>query len=439
MDKWRTHVLQYRRGGMAMERRTLGRESLGERWRWYGMLVGCLLAAYLAIWMFTEKTPFRHTPYCSYALQAQRWMEGHLDLGQDYPWLELAIYDGKYYVSFPPLPTLIVLPFVALFGVDGTPEYFITTVMSLIGAVQLLRLCNLYCEDRRKALLWTLLATIGSNFLLIGYNGDVWLMAQTAAFMFTSAALYTAATDREGDGKWPLLWLACAVGCRPFNIAYLPVVAWLLVEKFRKNGLTVGDALRRHWLWLAPPACVGGFYMALNQLRFGNPFQFGHDYLPEFTRSPDHVQFALSNIPWNFTGKLFALPRWEDGWLRFPKGGFAFFITSPIYGVGMLYLVRRLTGRLRGEAWGKGALTAVIGVCVSLHLLALCAHGSMGGIQWGLRYTIDAIPAVALGILLLRRPEGEALDGLLPPALVFGLCLNLVGTLAILNDWNIFL
>ena len=67
------------------------------------------------------------------------------------------------------------------------------------------------------------------------------------------------------------------------------------------------------------------------------------------------------------------------------------------------------------------------------------AHGTMGGIQWGLRYTIDAIPAAALGIALLRRPEGEGLDAVLPPALVFGLCLNLVGTLAILNDWNIFL
>ena len=36
-------------------------------------------------------------------------------------------------------------------------------------------------------------------------------------------------------------------------------------------------------------------------------------------------------------------------------------------------------------------------------------------------------------------PEGEGLDWLLPPALVFGLCFNIVGTLAILNDWNIFL
>ena len=423
-----------------MEARTLRQAPAGERWRWYGALIACVLAAYAVIWMFTEKTPFMHSPYCSYALQARRWLDGHLDLGEDYPWLELAIYNGRYYVSFPPLPTLIVLPFVWALGVDRTPEYFITTVMSLIGAVQMFRLFDLYCRERRMALLWALLATIGSNFLLIGYNGDVWLLAQTAAFMFTSAALYYAATDAEADGKWPLLWLACAVGCRPFNIVYLPVVAWLLLEKFRKNGLTLWGAVKKRWYWLIAPACVGAFYMALNQLRFDNPFQFGHDYLPEFTRSPDHVQFALSNIPWNFQDKLFGMPQWgEDGWLRFSKAGYAFFIASPIFALGFLYLIRRVVGRLRGDKLNHAALIALIGACVSAHLLALCAHGTMGGIQWGLRYTIDAIPAAALGIALLRRPEGEGLDWLQPPALVFGLCLNLVGRLAILNGWNIFL
>ena len=107
------------------------------RWKWYALLALSILAAYGAVWMFTDKTPWMHTAYCSYALQAERWLSGHLDLGQDYPWLELAIYQGKYYVSFPPLPTLLVMPFVALFGVDGTPEYLIAAAMSLIGAIQL--------------------------------------------------------------------------------------------------------------------------------------------------------------------------------------------------------------------------------------------------------------------------------------------------------------
>ena len=50
-------------------------------------------------------------------LQAQSWLEGRLDLGKDYPYLELAVFGGKYYVSFPPFPSYIMFPFAAL-GLD---------------------------------------------------------------------------------------------------------------------------------------------------------------------------------------------------------------------------------------------------------------------------------------------------------------------------------
>ena len=43
------------------------------RWKWERTLVLCLLAAYSAVWMFTDKTPWMHTIYCSYALQARSW------------------------------------------------------------------------------------------------------------------------------------------------------------------------------------------------------------------------------------------------------------------------------------------------------------------------------------------------------------------------------
>ena len=44
------------------------------------------------------------SPYNSYTLQALAWREGRVSLGRDYPWLELAVYQGDYYVSFPPVP-----------------------------------------------------------------------------------------------------------------------------------------------------------------------------------------------------------------------------------------------------------------------------------------------------------------------------------------------
>lgn len=81
----------------------------------------------------------RRKPYRSYTLQACAWLDGRLDLGTDYPWLELAIYEGKYYVSFPPFPSLVLLPFAAIFGTN-TPDHWISLVFSLVGIIYALRL-----------------------------------------------------------------------------------------------------------------------------------------------------------------------------------------------------------------------------------------------------------------------------------------------------------
>ena len=50
------------------------------------------------------------TGYYTYNLQALAWRNGKLCLDQDYPWLELAIYEGKYFVSFPPVPSVPLPP-----------------------------------------------------------------------------------------------------------------------------------------------------------------------------------------------------------------------------------------------------------------------------------------------------------------------------------------
>ena len=52
--------------------------------------------------------------YKSYSLQAMAWLNGRLDLGQDYPWLELAVFQERYYVSFPPFPSLVPVSYTHL-------------------------------------------------------------------------------------------------------------------------------------------------------------------------------------------------------------------------------------------------------------------------------------------------------------------------------------
>lgn len=56
------------------------------------------LAFLIVLWTsasFTGHWITEENPYRSYTLQACAWLDGRLDLGTDYPWLELAIMKGS--------------------------------------------------------------------------------------------------------------------------------------------------------------------------------------------------------------------------------------------------------------------------------------------------------------------------------------------------------
>src|SRR5579862_935310 len=61
-----------------------------------------------------------HTPWNHYALQASAWLHGRLDLGGPPPPYagnnDFSEFDGKWFVPFPPLPALLLVPAVAFAG-----------------------------------------------------------------------------------------------------------------------------------------------------------------------------------------------------------------------------------------------------------------------------------------------------------------------------------
>ncbi|HEY8039819.1 MAG TPA: hypothetical protein VIF15_08510, partial [Polyangiaceae bacterium] len=66
-----------------------------------------------------------HTQYNHYALLADAWLHGRQDLAGGPPPYALnndfVEFGGKTYISFPPLPAILMLPFVKL---SGSPENF---------------------------------------------------------------------------------------------------------------------------------------------------------------------------------------------------------------------------------------------------------------------------------------------------------------------------
>ena len=193
------------------------------------LLILCIIPIYFLVWGFTGMMPWTDNPYNSYTLQALSWLNGRLDLGRDYSHLEIAYYGGKYFVSFPPFPSYVMLPFAIFCGAD-TPDHFIALAVSLLGAVYALRLLHEFDVKGTPAVFWALFLTVGTNLLFISVNGWVWFIAQNMSYTLCMMCLYYA---KRGSGGIALTLWAAAVGCRPFQALYLPVVLYLLYENSR--------------------------------------------------------------------------------------------------------------------------------------------------------------------------------------------------------------
>lgn len=348
----------------------------------YFTLIICLISAAFLVGAFTGQWPWTVSSYNSYVLQAQAWLEGHLDLGRDYSWLEIARYGGKYYISFPPFPSYIMLPFTAVFG----PEFrsgIIAFASFILAGIYCFKLIRHYISNGEHAVFYALFATVCSNYFFIGINDWVWFIAQNLCFTLSVAAIYYAAL---GKGGYSFVLWACAVGCRPFSIMYFP---FLVILCYQNSKLNKGYFMLKLITWGIVPFLIGLSYMTLNFLRFGNPFEFGHNYLPEFVNA-DKGQFSLSyffeNLPC-----LIRLPALTAKGFDFPAfNGMNMFAASPVFIVGVIAFAKCI---IRGDT---AAVTAIVCLCIELFFI-LC-HKTMGGSHYGNRYTVDVIPLVMYAI-----------------------------------------
>ncbi len=403
----------------------LNKWKTGDRLKLEWRYVICPLAFLIVLWVaasFTGHWATEENPYRSYALQACAWLNGRLDLGKDYPWLELAIYEGKYYVSFPPFPSLVLLPFAAVWGTN-TPDHWISLGFSIIGIIYAIRLYHAITGTYEMAERYVLFLFLGNGYLFIALQGGwVWYMAQTMCFTFSLMSLFYAANKHIGRA---FAFLACAFGCRPMVVAYIPLILMLGTEK-----ASVKTWIRKGYR-LIPACMIIGFYLMLNAARFDNPFEFGHTHLPEFVRSTEG-QFSLNYATKNFN-QLFRLPQTggEHGMLIYDTYDcMAFWLIDPIivsFMVTWLYALTR-----KRKAYGLNLIIVPATICV--HLMIVCCHKTMGGYQFGNRYIVDMLPYVFYGLITYKQGTGKA-EWLNNPLFALGFSINLIGTVSTYNHW----
>ena len=389
----------------------------------------CVLLSLMCIMMFTGYWPTHHNAYNSYTRQACAWLEGRLDIpgGEKLTWLELAMYSGKYYVSFPPFPSYVMLPFAAIFGLN-TPDAWIALVVTCLGVAYACLLCNRLSRDD-YGIFWVLFLFLGTGYPFIAVNGWVWFIAQNLCFTLSLMAIYHAL---KGQGTISLACWAAAVGCRPMVLIYLPLLLWILYRQQRRASphLPGWRVVLRRWYWAIGPLVLGGSYMLLNYLRFGSVMEFGHDYLPEFQRAANG-QFSLTYI-WGNLCNLVRLPKWngtEEPLTFFKINGFAFFITNPLL---ISMLVALVYAFIRKRL--PKALTVLLPLLSLGYVLIICAHRTLGGWQFGNRYLLDIMPWLFFGFLHWK-PRSPVFTHWNIPIALFAAVTNLIGSVILYNKW----
>lgn len=361
-------------------------------------VLACLALALLLFHDLAGGTLLAANPYDSYALQAENWLAGrnYIAGGAQYPWLELAIYQGRYYQSFPPVPAVALLPWVALCGGAAAVPSNLAIALWALGAA-----AGVYaCFWRRgaspaTAAYFAVFCALGSNLFWLASSGGVWFLAQVLGFALAVWGAFFALAGTPAGDALASACLAAAVGCRPFYAVL--GLAWGVGQLRRAVRQRRAAALLPA---LLPAAIIAAAMMAYNLARFGNPLEFGHTYLPEFQREADG-QFSLAYLASNLRNLLRPVGLSATLALEFPAfNGFLPFVANPLFtlwlGCGLAALRRRTPPPGPLALPSRGAPLAAI--CLALTLLT-CMHRTLGGWQFGARYFVDLLPYALLWFL----------------------------------------
>lgn len=399
-----------------------------ERWEYleYGLLTVVSLLCYLfVLQLLTGQYLWEHNTYNTYALQADSWRQGRLDLGENYSWLEIAEYNGKYYCSFPPFPSYVLFPLTLIFG-SNTPDGLVLLFFDVMAVVFLYKIAITLKLSPRAAALSALFFSICTNMTFVFFVPSVWFFAQTLSYSLATAAIYYAL---KGKGSLSLFLWSCGVGCRPMQAFFVPVLLLILYQKEREKHpeekwymliLNKAD-------WGLPALGVAISYMVLNYLRFGNIVEFGHNYLPEFVY--EHKQFSTDYLANNFK-MLMNLPDFtEEGRMLIDHfGNLNFLWVNPPILIAVFGIIFACMKKEKKAAL-LGGITILLSV---VYLIVTMMHATMGGWHFGNRYTNDILPWLFVCFMLVLAKHNRLVKWQIPFA-IWGILFNVVGTIIVYN------
>jgi hypothetical protein len=362
-------------------------------------------AAYLLLPIFVPSGAGKPADW--YCRLADAFLQGRLDValpGAGGMELIPAAAPGRWFVGYPPVPAVLLMPVIAVLG-NAVNLAWVVRVASVLNVVAfdwafsgVHRSVHGEPPTRSVRLLNGLLFSLGTMAWHVAIVGGDWHWAHVVA---VGAFILAIGEYYRRRRFWLVgVFVAIVLGCRPPSAMACVLFFAIVTAAEAARGAVSRGRLGRLAQLAAAPAMMVALLGVYNAARFGSPWDFGYSRMVLMGEGKELME-RYGQFDWHYAGRnlywFFIAPPVRHGgppWLLFDLMGLGLLWTTPV----VLYCFRAPL-----SAWATRA--AWIGIAAAL--VPLATYFSTGYVQFGHRYGMDYLPLVMLLVVMGmgRRPS----------------------------------
>jgi hypothetical protein len=317
----------------------------------------------------------RATSYNNYVLLASAILHGHVWVASPGAWIDALTYQGRQYIIEGPFPAILLVPAVAIWGLN-TNQALLSYILTSLATGAAWGLAARLGVPWRSRLLLVLFLLLGTDLFFCGIFGDVWYLAHVSAVCFTLFALLELTGKKRA---WiVLLFAVCAAFSRFSLVLAIPVYIFVLMydgtpEQRRARATSI----------FSIGVIAAGLWLRYNRLRWGLWYDIGYTawFHQDTAGQPVGSPFSLAYLPMQLYAFFLYPPVMYRG---FPYLGVTQWATGLPFTSPALFLafLARRPGVLVLALWAAAVLVAIPNFLYYV----------VGFTQFGMRHALDFEP-----------------------------------------------
>jgi hypothetical protein len=390
-------ILRSKKGGREGELMRGERKDSSDRQQF---LPAFHLYALLGVGVFIiARQNFLNVPYQQFVYLAKSFLDGHLYFTTiPEGWGDTSYYNGHHYWPLGPLPAIILMPFVAVFGM-AVKQGYLLFVFNMLNLFLLYKIARKITQNHVSSLWLNIVYVFGTAYLAIALVPWSWFFAQAVASSFLLLALY----EFYYEKRWWLIGLysVLAVATR-IDIIFIAVFFGLsIMFEDEKKSEKMKQLVR-----FSIPFLLGVVsLMMYDYMRFGNIFETGYGFPMLYDeQAAANRGYGIWNLIHFRANLYYLLLKGPMGvfipgtkvltypYLRTDGWGMSIIFTSPIF----FWIFK---APFKKTAVWLSILTSL------LMLIFFLGYFAIGFFQYGYRYALDFYPFLFVALAYSAEKE----------------------------------